>query len=194
MPHYAVETILMANIHGETRMQRIILVYGAIAGLVIIGSIILTMMFTDGVHTSSASMWLGYLVMLIALSSIFVAIKRYRDRQLGGVIRFGTATLLGLGIALVAGVVYVAVWEVYLVMTDYAFINTYVEGIIAARQAEGMSGAELDALVANMETLRRQYANPWFRLPMTFVEIFPVGLLVTLVSAAILRNSKGKAV
>ncbi|HEX7047382.1 MAG TPA: DUF4199 domain-containing protein [Gammaproteobacteria bacterium] len=176
-------------------MQRIILVYGAIAGLVVIGSAILTMMFTGGEHTShSASMWLGYLVMLIALSSIFVAIKRYRDRQLGGVIRFGTATLLGLGITLVASVVYVAVWEVYLAMTDHAFINTYVEGIIAARQAEGVSGAELDALIANMETLREQYANPLFRLPMTFLEIFPVGLLVTLVSAAILRNSKGKAV
>jgi hypothetical protein len=34
-----------------------------------------------------------------------------------------------------------------------------------------------------------QYANPLYRLPMTFAEIFPVGLLVSLVTAGPLRNS-----
>ena len=41
-----------------------------------------------------------------------------------------------------------------------------------------------------MERLREQYANPVFRLPITFLEIFPVGLLITLVSAGLLRNSE----
>lgn len=38
--------------------------------------------------------------------------------------------------------------------------------------------------------MRNQYANPLFRFPMTFGEIFPVGLLITLISAAVLRNLK----
>lgn len=171
-------------------MQRIILTYGIIAGLIIIGSAILGLAVTGGEQPLHALEWLGYLVMLIALSMIFVGIKRYRDRYLGGVIRFGTATLVGLGIAAVAGVIYVAVWEAYLAMTDYTFIERYTEGVIAAREAEGLSGAELRTLVEEMATMRRQYANPLFRLPMTFLEIFPVGLLITLISAAILRNSK----
>lgn len=171
-------------------MSRIILVYGLISGLVVILSIMLGLFLTDFEQTTHSSMqWLGYLIMLIALSTIFVAIKRYRDRQLGGVIRFGTATLLGLGIAAMAGVMYVAVWEIYLAMTDYAFINNYVEGVIAAKQAAGIGGAELDALIAEMNRMREMYGNPLFRLPMTFLEIFPVGLLITLVSAAILRKS-----
>jgi hypothetical protein len=41
-----------------------------------------------------------------------------------------------------------------------------------------------------MDAFKRQYANPLFRLPMTFAEIFPVGVLVSLVSAAILRNPR----
>ncbi len=41
-----------------------------------------------------------------------------------------------------------------------------------------------------METFKAQYANPLFRLPMTFIEIFPVGVLVSLISAAILRNPR----
>ena len=41
-----------------------------------------------------------------------------------------------------------------------------------------------------MNELEARYANPLFRLPMTFLEIFPVGLLVALAAAAMLRNSK----
>lgn len=87
-----------------------------------------------------------------------------------------------------AGVTYVAVWEIYLAMTDHAFINDYAGGIIAAKKAEGVSGTELQAAIESMESMQSQYANPLFRLPMTFLEIFPVGLLITLISAAILRN------
>jgi hypothetical protein len=82
------------------------------------------------------------------------------------------------------------VWEIYLAMTDYAFIEQYVQGVIAGKEAAGVSGPELEAVVESMENMQRQYSNPLFRLPMTFLEIFPVGLLITLVSAAILRNSK----
>ena len=41
-----------------------------------------------------------------------------------------------------------------------------------------------------MEKFKQQYANPLFRVPATFLEIFPVGLLISLISAAVLRNSK----
>ncbi len=134
--------------------------------------------------------WVGYLIMIVALSMIFVGIKRYRDRELGGVIKFGTAIFLGLGITLVASVIYVAVWEVNLELTDHAFIDQYTESIIAGKQAEGVEGAELEALTAEMATLKQRYANPLFRVPMTFLEIFPVGLLISLLAAAVLRNSR----
>jgi hypothetical protein len=60
--------------------------------------------------------------------------------------------------------------------------------MLAAKKAEGLSGAAYDALVAEMAQMTKNYANPLFRMPMTFIEIFPVGLLVALVSAALLRN------
>lgn len=169
-------------------MKRIIFTYGIISGLVVIGSAILGLALSGGEQTLHAQAGLGYLIMLIALGTIFVAIKRYRDRQLGGVIRFGTATLLGLGIAVVASITYVVAWEIYLAITDHAFINAYAETVIAGKEAEGVSGAELQKAIEDMESMKIQYANPLFRLPITFLEIFPVGLLITLISAAILRN------
>jgi hypothetical protein len=34
------------------------------------------------------------------------------------------------------------------------------------------------------------YRNPLIRMPMTFLEIFPVGLLISLISAAVLKNPR----
>jgi len=173
-------------------MKRIILSHGAIAGAIIIGVIALGQLLAsrDGSAEAAGSEWLGYLIMIVALSLIFIGIKRYRDRELGGVIKFGTATRLGLGIALVAGVIYVVGWEVNLSLTDYAFIDDYTASVIAAKEANGVSGDELQKVVDDMEVMKTRYARAIYRLPMTFMEIFPVGLLVTLISAGLLRNSR----
>lgn len=171
-------------------MQRIILTYGAVAGIIIIGSMIVGIYYASQEEAPRFSHLAGYLIMIVALSCIFVGIKRYRDRELGGVIRFGTAFLLGLGITAVASVVYVAAWEVNLSLTDYAFADDYARSVIAGKEAAGVGGADLEAEVAKMEEFKQQYANPAFRVPVTFLEIFPVGLLIALISAAVLRNSE----
>lgn len=170
-------------------MLRSILVYGAIAGSVIIASMIIALVLSDG-EGAGASHWFGYLTMLIALSAIFFAVKRHRDKELGGVIKFSTAAYFGLGISAVAGVFYVIGWEAYLAMTDYTFIGQYTDMIIAQKQAAGVTGAELDKLIIEMQKMEDSYASPFYRAPMTFIEIFPVGVVVTLVSAALLRNEK----
>lgn len=172
-------------------MKKIIITYGLVSGAVIIGSIILSLVVSGGASEHIAGLeWLGYAVMIIAFSVIFVAIKRYRDTELGGVIRFGTGALVGIGVTLVASVVYVVSWEISLAMTDYAFIEQYTASAIDAKIAAGASESEVAELRAEMETLKTQYANPVYRVPITFLEIFPVGLLISLISAAVLRNSK----
>jgi hypothetical protein len=168
-------------------MNRIILVYGIVSGVIIIGSAIWGAELAG--ESVAALEYLGYLIMLIALSVVFIGIKKYRDKELGGVITFGTAVLVGLGISIVASVIYVAAWEIYLAQTDYAFIDDYIAATLANEQAAGVTDEELQAIIGSMEVIRQQYSEPLYRLGMTFLEIFPVGLLITLVSAAILRRS-----
>jgi hypothetical protein len=170
-------------------MTRMMLTYGLISGVVVAATITATIIFGGGGGHQS-NLWLGYLIMVVALSSILVGVKQYRDKAQGGVITFWKAFLLGLGIAAVAGVAYVLVWETYLAATHYAFMDQYVEATLAAKRAAGVSGAEYAKLAAEMETMKANYTNPLFRLPMTFIEIFPVGLVIALVSAALLRNPK----
>jgi hypothetical protein len=170
-------------------MSHIILIFGTIAGLLV--AVPMCLMVANAEPGSAAtSHFTGYLIMLLALSLVFVGVKRLRDRELGGVIRFGPALMAGLGISAVAGVIYVIGWEITLAVTDFAFIDSYSSAAIEAARAKGASAAEVQALAAKMDEFREQYVNPFFRLPVTFIEIFPVGLVVSLISAALLRNSR----
>lgn len=169
-------------------MSRTILTYGLIAGAIIIGGIIITVVI--GGDAPHSNVWLGYLIMLVGLSSILLAIKQHRDKVLGGVIKFWPAFLIGLGVAVVAAVAYVLIWEVYLAVTHYRFMDQYTAQVLATKKAAGLSGEAYAKLAADMEAMKRYYANPLYRLPMTFAEIFPVGLLVAMVSAALLRNPR----
>ena len=170
-------------------MSRIILSFGIAAGLIV--AVPMCLLLANAEHGSAAtSYFTGYLIMLLALSLIFFGVKRLRDRELGGAIRFVPALLAGLGISAVAGVVYVIGWEITLAVTDFAFIDSYSAAAVEAARAKGASAADIETVIAQMEEFRRQYANPLFRLPMTFVEIFPVGVLISLISAALLRNSR----
>lgn len=172
-------------------MTRIILTYGLLSGAVIIVADILAIIATgDGQSSGGVGVWFGYLIMLVALSSILLGVKQHRDQALGGVIRFRTALGLGLAIAALASVIYVLVWEVYLFATHYSFMDKYVASALAAKRAAGVSGAAYAKAVAEGGAMRRNYANPLYRLGETFLEIFPVGLVIALASAALLRNPR----
>ena len=155
--------------------MRYALVYGLISGTIII----LTMCAgfeLAGPDSFVRTLWYGYLLMLVALTLIFVGVKRYRDVECGGVIRFGRAFLLGLGMAAFATLAYVLIFEIYLALTDYRFLDE----MIASSAEAGQDRGELEAMLH----------NPLMRVAFVFIELFPVGLVVALASAALLRNAR----
>jgi hypothetical protein len=173
-------------------MLRTILIFGLLAGLIVAVPMMLLMAnsdFGEGDH-GSHSLVTGYALMLLAFTMIFIGVKRYRDHRLGGVIRFVPALLVGLGISVIASVIYVIGWEITLAATDYAFMGDYTAAILEAERAKGASEAALASKAAEMAKMAQDYLNPFYRMPITFVEIFPVGLIVSLVSAGLLRNSR----
>ena len=171
--------------------MRYALIYGAIAGAIAISLITASIVIKSLSHLQSE--WFGYLVMLAALSLIFVGVKRYRDVECGGTIRFGRALAVGLGIALVAGLVYVAGWELYLALNGGDPSDTlkqYLDGMLAEMRANGASEADIAANRAEMAPYVEAYRHPLPRMAMTFSEIAPVGVLVSLFSALLLRNPR----
>ena len=164
-------------------MKKVVLTYGLLAGfLIIVLGIILQMSL--GEH----SMVTGYATMVVSLLMVFFGIKSYRDQHNGGVITFGRAFKVGILIALIASVFYVVGWEIYSSLYMPNFMEEYSAKYIEEMKAEGASAAKISETMAEMETWKEIYKNPVYRVGMVFLEIFPVGLLVTLISAVMLRR------
>lgn len=173
-------------------MLKRILLAGLAAGLITGGFLFISIsgagddVFED--HSGNAAIY-GYASMLLALSLIFVAVKRQRDITQGGVIKFLPAFGMGLAISAVASVVYALGWELTLATTGLDFIGPYTEAAIESAREGGMRGEELAAYIEEQQGFAAMYNNPVYRFPITMLELIPVGVLVSLVSAALLRNS-----
>jgi hypothetical protein len=170
-------------------MVRIIVLYGAIGGLIVAVPMVISMLTLSADAVPDDAAFYGYVTMLLAFTMVFVGVKHYRDKVLGGVIRFGPALGVGLGISAVASLFWVVGWEIALA-TGFDFGTAYLDSLVAAAQARGAPAAEIEQIRAETAEFLARYANPLFRVPITFVEMFPIGVLISLFSAALLRNSR----
>lgn len=170
-------------------MLRIVLIYGVIGGVIVAVPMLVSMRTTtEGSIPENAALY-GYLSMLLAFTMVFVGIKHYRDKVLGGVIRFLPALAVGLGISAVASLFWVVGWEITLA-SGFDFGGAYTQSVVAAAEARGAPAAEIEQVRADTARFLSMYANPLFRLPITFIEMFPIGVLISLISAALLRSNR----
>ena len=132
-------------------MLRYSFIFGGIIGVVVIALMVVSMTVLGGeIGMSEAA---GYAIMLVVLSLIFIGIKRYRDVEQGGVVKFTQAAGVGIGIAAVAGVIYALSWEVFLFASDYAFIETYADSMIEAIRAQGLAASEEATRITEIEQI-----------------------------------------
>ena len=177
-------------------MKKNILVYGLIAGA-IVSTLMLIMTnyisHCNGDVDFGTSMLLGYASMLIAFSLVFVGIRNYRNKYNGGVISFGKAFQIGLMITLIASTIYVIAWliDYYFFIPD--FMEKYSAHMLGELKASGASQVVLDKEAKEMARFAQMYKNPLFNALMTYVEILPVGLVVTLVSSLLLKRKPGQS-
>lgn len=172
-------------------MKKNVLVFGLISGVVvsIIMSIgMITLKGDSGAQLGSSFMMaIGYLSMLVSFSFIYVGVKNYRDKQNGGVISFGQAFKMGLLIALIGSTLYVISWALLYNFYMPDFMEKYCNQIVEEARATS-SAVELEKLTKQMNQQKEMYKNPvWFTL-FTYMEILPVGLIVSLITALILKR------
>ncbi|MXV50196.1 DUF4199 family protein [Pedobacter sp. HMF7647] len=174
-------------------MKKIVIVFGLISGLIVSAMVIYstTMCYLQG--NFEGSMLLGYASMILAFSLIFVAVKNYRDKYNSGVISFGKAFRIGLYITLISSTVYVLVWMVdyYVFIPD--FMERYTSHVLNEARAKGATSAELAAKTAELKQYSEMYKSPLGVMLMTYLEIFPVGLIVSVICALILKRKNHSA-
>ena len=169
-------------------MKKIVLTFGLISGLMITvlmdGSLLIATKFGSG-HNS---MLLGYTMMVASFLLVYFGIRSYRDNTLAGQISFGRAFACGILIALITTVCYVASWEVLYFNFMPHFMDSYFAAQIHKVQASGLDPATTAAQVAAIQHSQQLYQNPFVNMAYTFIEPLPVGLIITLISAGILRR------
>lgn len=176
-------------------MKKNIIIHGIIAGIIVSATMLFTVNYfshCEGSVDFNTSMLIGYASMLIAFSLVFVGIRNYRDKYNGGIISFGKAFKTGMMIVLIASTFYVIAWLIDYFFFIPDFMEKYSAHMLDELKAGGASQAELDTQAKEMARFSSMYKNPFFNAMMTYVEILPVGLIVTIISSLILKRKTAK--
>jgi hypothetical protein len=168
-------------------MKKTVLTFGLIGGAIMAAMMFATLPFVDKIGFDKGEI-VGYTTMILAFMLVFFGIRSYRENVNGGQITFGRAFAVGILITVVACVCYVVAWEIIYFKFIPDFVDKYASYMVEKVRASGASQQVIDAKLQQMESFKAMYDNPLINAAMTFVEPFPIGLVVTLISAAILRK------
>ncbi|HEX6650146.1 MAG TPA: DUF4199 domain-containing protein [Pyrinomonadaceae bacterium] len=170
-------------------MKRIVLTFGLISGAVISLMMVSTIPFIDRIGFDRG-MVIGYTTMVLSFLFVFFGIRSYRENVGGGQITFGRALGVGLLIMLICCICYVITWEIIYFNFLPDFADKYAAHMIESARASGASAAEIAKQVDEMNRFKSLYSNIFFNVAMTFLEPLPVGLIMTFISALILRRRR----
>ena len=174
-------------------MLKHVLFYGLIAGCVMVLFFIIEqpLVIEEGAKPDmkTGELW-GYISMLVSLSMIFFGVRSYRNKYLHGVITFGKAFQIGLWISLIASLIYVVGWMVLYSTSETLqnFPDMYLDHMLEELKKSGKTAAEMAETEATLRKNMELYKNPFIMMAVTFMEIFPVGLVIDVVTALLLRK------
>lgn len=168
-------------------MKRTVLIFGIISGLVSAATMLATIPFMHKIGEEKALV-IGYTNIVLAGLLVFFGIRSYRENFSGGKLTFARGFAVGILITLLSNCFYVATWEFinYKFMPNFA--QEYATQMIEHAKASGASPQKVADITRQAEEFERNYHNPVYNIGMTFLEVFPVFLGITLLSAAILRR------
>lgn len=173
-------------------MKKTILTFGLISGAISAGMLAVTMTIADRIGTDRGY-YIGYTTIVLSMLLVFFGVRSYRDNHSQGQISFGKAFLVAISITLISCICYVVAWEIVYFNFMPDFMDKYIASLTAKANAPGANVAAIQAQILKMQKIKPLYNNVFFNAAMTFIEPFPVGLLVSLISAAVLRKKKTTA-
>jgi len=170
-------------------MKKTVFTFGLIAGAILSLMMLATLPFMDKVGFDSGYI-IGYTSMVLAFLLVFFGIRSYRENIGGGAISFGRAFSVGILITLVGCVCYVVTWEIVYFKLAPGFADKYANYVVEKLRSSGAGQQAIQAKLEEMKTLKRMMDNPLINAALAFIEPLPVGLIVTLISAAVLRKKR----
>jgi hypothetical protein len=171
----------------EIEMKKTIVTFGLISGAISSLMMVATVPFADRIGFDKGAV-VGYTAIVLSFLLVFFGIRSYRDNARGQ-ITFSKAFAVGIGITLISCICYVVTWEILYFNFLPDFMDKYSAHVIEKARASGASAAAILAKVDQMKKYKVMCDNPLINAAMTFIEPFPIGLVITLISAAVLRRN-----
>jgi hypothetical protein len=177
----------------STDLKKTVLVFGLISGAISSLSFVAMVAFGHNIGIEQGTV-IGYTTIVLSFLLVFFGVRSYRDNVGDGQITFVKGFAVGISITLISCVCYVVTWEIVYYKFIPDFWDIYGGHLVDKLKASGASPALIDARLQELRKYKELYKNPLINAALTFIEPFPIGLLVTLLSAAVLRKKPGTAV
>ncbi|MXZ45272.1 MAG: DUF4199 domain-containing protein [Gammaproteobacteria bacterium] len=171
-------------------MFRSVLLLGLVAGVAVAALTLLVTTVGDPTLPTLFSQVVKNLTMATVLFMCLFGIKRVRDRTPGGTISLPEAIVVGFGICALASLIHCAAWELYYFSTDYQFARENSQNLMQRAQLAGASAIEIAELMERNGKIVEAFANPFLRITTTYLQMFVIGAVVSLVGAVLIRNPK----
>jgi hypothetical protein len=167
-------------------IKKTVLTFGLISGVLSSVMMLATVPFMERIGFDRGVI-VGYTAIVLSFLLVFFGIRSYRE-QSGGTLTFGRGFTVGILITLISCAFYVATWQVVYFKINPGFADQYAAYAIDRARASGATDPAIADLRQQMARFKVMLDNPLYNAALTLIEPLPVGLLVTLVSAAVLRK------
>lgn len=168
-------------------MKKTVLTFGLISGAISAATMLATIPFADKIGFDKGEI-LGYTVIVLSALLVFFGVRSYRENVGGGHLTFGRGFAVGILITLISSACYVGTWEIVYYKLMPGFAEKYAAHMVERAKASGASQQKIDEMQQKAKQFKQMYDNPVNNVALTFMEVFPIGLGVTLLSAGILRK------
>jgi hypothetical protein len=168
-------------------MKRTVLTFGLISGAISAAMMLATLPLADKIGFDKGEI-LGYTTIVLSALMIFFGVRSYRENVAGGRLTFGRGFAVGILITLISSACYVGTWEIVYFKLMPGFADKYAAHMVERAKASGANQQKIEETERRASQFKVMYDKPLINVAMTFMEVFPIGLVVTLASAGILRK------
>ena len=168
-------------------MKKTVLTYGFISGAIAAVLMLATMPFMHKLKGSQGYV-VGYTGIVLAALLVFFGVRSYRENVGDGRISFRRGFAVGILITFISCTCYVATWQLIYYKLQPGITDELFSAPVEKLKAEGAAQDKIDAAQRDVDAFKKMYDKPLVNAAFTFIEPFPVGLLITLISAAVLRR------
>ncbi len=169
-------------------MKKIVFRYGLISGAISAALVLATgAAIASKILNFGGSEVVGYISMMLAFSVIYPGMIAYRDNIGGGEIKYGRAFAIGMLITAISCVLYVVAWVIVYHTMLPGFWDQYAAYAVAEKKSKGGSAADIDKIMDEMKQMKELYKSPVAMCLLAYIEPLPVGLLISIISAFLVR-------